>query len=125
MNKFLFDKKQWLVIGLLVISFFLVMDLNSRLADLYRLTSERDQLKNLVSHLQITNDSLQTKIAYATSDAAVNDWAREYGGLGQTGDIPVIPLPPKDFTPQPAVQATPTPQVVDHWQKWWALFFGN
>jgi len=125
MNKFLFDKKQWLVIGLLVISFFLVMDLNSRLADLFRLTSERDQLKNQVTDLQITNDTLQTKIAYATSDAAVNDWAREYGGLGQNGDIPVIPLPPKDFTQQPAVQATPTPQVVDHWQKWLALFFGN
>ena|SRR5664279_4939551 len=125
MNKFLLDKKQWLVIGLLIVSFFLVMDLNSRLSDLFRLTSARDQLNNEVNKLQITHDTLQTQIAYATSDQAVNDWAREYGGLGQNGDIPVIPLPPKDYTPQPNIQPTPTPQVVDHWQKWLALFFGN
>jgi hypothetical protein len=125
MNKFLLDKKQWLVIGLLIVSFFLVMDLNSRLSDLFRLTSARDQLNNEVNKLQVTHDTLQTQIAYATSDQAVNDWAREYGGMGQNGDIPVIPLPPKDSTPQPDVQPTPTPQVVDHWQKWWALFFGN
>ena len=125
MNKFIFEKKQWLVIVLLVISFFLVMDLNSRLTDLFRLSSQRDQLQNEVNKLQITSDSLKTSIAYATSDAAVIDWAREYAGLGQAGDNPVIPLPPKDYTPPPQIQATPTPQVVDHWQKWWALFFGN
>ena len=125
MNRFLLDKKQWLVIGLLIVSFFLVMDLNSRLSDLFRLTSARDVLNKELSQLQITRDSLETQIAYATSDQAVNDWAREYGGLGQTGDIPVIPLPPRDYTLQPALQPTPTPQMVDHWQKWWALFFGN
>ncbi len=125
MNKFILDKKQWLVIGLLVISFFLVMDLNSRLNDLFRLSSQRDQMQQEVNQLQITEYALETKIAYATSDVAVKDWARENAGMGQQGDIPVIPLSPKDYTPQPATQPTPTPQVVEHWQKWWALFFGN
>ena len=125
MNKFILNKKQWLVIGLLIISFFLVMDLNSRLNDLSRLSGQRDQLQNQVNQLQITQFALETKIAYATSEVAVKDWARENAGLGQPGDIPVIPLPPKDYTPQPALQPTSTPQVVEHWQKWWALFFGN
>ncbi len=125
MNKFFINKKQLLVIGLLVISFFLVMDLNSRLNDLFRLSSQRDLLQKDVNQLEITQVNLQTQIAYATSEAAVKDWAREYGSMGQAGDIPVIPLPPKDYTPSPAVVVTPTPQVVDHWQKWWALFFGN
>ncbi len=93
MNKFILDKKQLLVIGLLVISFFLVMDLNSRLNDLFRLSSQRDQLQQEVNQLQITQYALQTKIAYATSDVAVRDWARENAGMGQPGDIPVIPLP--------------------------------
>lgn len=125
MNKFILNKKQWLVIGLLIVSFFLVMDLNSRLNDLSRLSSQRDQLQNEVNQLQITQFALETKIAYATSEVAVKDWARENAGLGQPGDIPVIPLPPKDYTPQPVVQPTSTPQIVEHWQKWWALFFGN
>ena len=125
MNKFILNKKQWLVIGLLIISFFLVMDLNSRLNDLSRLSGQRDQLQNQVNQLQITQFALETKIAYATSEVAVKDWARENAGLGQPGDIPVIPLPPKDYTPQPALQPTSTPQIVEHWQKWWALFFGN
>ncbi len=125
MNKFILNKKQWLVIGLLIISFFLVMDLNSRLNDLSRLSGQRDQLQNEVNQLQITQFALETKIAYATSEVAVKDWARQNAGLGQPGDIPVIPLPPKDYTPQPALQPTSTPQIVEHWQKWWALFFGN
>ena len=125
MNKFILNKKQWLVIGLLIISFFLVMDLNSRLNDLSRLSGQRDQLQNQVNQLQITQFALETKIAYATSEVAVKDWARENAGLGQPGDIPVIPLPPKDYTPQPALQPTSTPQIVEHWQKWWALFFGE
>ncbi len=125
MNKFILNKKQWLVIVLLIVSFFLVMDLNSRLNDLSRLSSQRDQLQNEVNQLQITQFALETKIAYATSEVAVKDWARENAGLGQPGDIPVIPLPPKDYTPQPVVQPTSTPQIVEHWQKWWALFFGN
>jgi hypothetical protein len=125
MKKFIFEKKQWLVIVLLVISFYLVMDLNSRLTDLTRLSSQRDQLQSDVNKLQITSDALKTRIAYATSDAAVIDWARQSAGLGQAGDNPVIPLPPKDYTPPASIQSTPTPQVVDHWQKWWVLFFGN
>ncbi len=125
MNKFILNKKQWLVIGLLVISFFLVMDLNSRLNDLFRLSSQRDQLQQEVNQLQITRYALETKIAYATSEVAVKDWARSNAGLGQPGDIPVIPLPPKNYTPQPDVQPTSVPQVAEHWQKWWALFFGN
>ena len=125
MNKFIYNKKQWLVIGLLIVSFFLVMDLNSRLNDLSRLSGQRDQLQNEVNQLQITQFALETKIAYATSEVAVMDWARENAGLGRPGDIPVIPLPPNDYTPQPVVQPTSTPQIVEHWQKWWALFFGN
>ena len=125
MNKFILNKKQWLVIGLLIVSFFLVMDLNSRLNDLSRLSGQRDQLQNEVNQLQITQFALQTKIAYATSEVAVKDWARENAGLGRAGDIPVIPLPPKDYMPQPVIQPTSAPQIVEHWQKWWALFFGN
>ncbi|HVP21995.1 MAG TPA: septum formation initiator family protein [Anaerolineaceae bacterium] len=125
MKKLFANKKQILVVALLVVSFFLVMDLNSRLNDLFRLSSQRDQLQNQVSQLQATQSNLQTRIAYATSEAAVKDWAREYAGMGQAGDIPVIPLSPKDYTPAAPVVETPTQQVVDHWQKWWALFFGN
>jgi cell division protein FtsB len=125
MNKFFINKKQLLIIGLLVVSFFLVMDLNSRLNDLFRLSSQRDHLQSEVNQLKATQSDLQTRIAYATSEAAVKDWAREFAGMGQAGDIPVVPLSPKNFTPAAPVLETPTPQVVDHWQKWWALFFGN
>jgi cell division protein FtsB len=125
MDRFPFTRKQLLVVALLVVAFFLVMDLNTRLNDLFRLSAQRDRMQSEVSALSETSVVLQTQIAYATSDVAVAQWAREQAGLGKPGDIPVIPLPPKDYTPIPQVITTEPAKVVDHWEKWWALFFGK
>lgn len=125
MEKLLANRKQFLIIGLLVLSFFLLMDLNSRLTDLFRLTARRDEVATDVANLQSTADSIQTAIAYATSVAAVDDWARSQGKMGKPGDNPIVPLVPPNITPQAPTMPTPVPKVVQHWEKWWALFFGK
>ncbi len=118
-------KKQILVIALLVVSFFLLMDLNNRLTVLFRLTGTYNQIKTSVYQLESTKQVLLTQIAYATSDDAVRRFANDDRRWYQENDVPVFPVQDPNATPPSYVQPAPTPMAVEHWQKWWALFFGN
>jgi hypothetical protein len=109
------------ILGVLIMA-YLVMDFNSRTADLRSLTVQREQVAGQVTQLARTQDTLKTQIAYATSDAAVVDWAYEDGNMVRPGDNPVVPVAPPGSTPAP----TPTPvierPVVSNWQMWMWLF---
>lgn len=125
MKSIQFDKKRILIIAGLVLLFFLMVDLNSRLNDLYRLTRDRDSMRAEISGLTSTAASIETQIAFATSELAVEKWAREEGMMVMPGDQLIVPISPVDATPMPVVTA-PTEQVkLENWQVWWALFFGE
>jgi len=119
-----FDKRVLIVLGVLILV-LLMMDFNNRMGDLSRLKAQRATLTFQVDQLLQTEQLLDTQIAYATSDLAVQDYARNDGKMAQTGDVPIVPIAPQGSTPQP----TPTPQnvptVVSNWQLWFALFFGQ
>lgn len=125
MKSIQFDKKRILIIAGLVLLFFLMVDLNSRLNDLYRLTRDRDSMRAEISGLTSTAAGIETQIAFATSELAVEKWAREEGMMVMPGDQLIVPISPADATPMPVVTA-PTEQVkLENWQVWWALFFGE
>jgi len=107
------------------LSFFLLMDLNTRLTVLFRLSRTYNEMKTSVFQLESTKSSLETQIAYATSDDAVRRFANDDRHWYQENDIPVFPVQDPNATPPAYVQPTPTPMTVDHWEKWWALFFGD
>lgn len=115
------------IIGIVAVLMLVVlmMNLNGRLGEYFRLTSERDKLKSEVTSLEQTKAALDKQLAYATSDQAVNDWARNEAHLVKEGDVLVIPVTPANQTPQPRQTPTPTPQVVENWQVWWTLFLGK
>ncbi len=119
------NKKQLLIVGAVIILFFLVMDLNSRLVSLNKLSSERSQMQTEVSGLNATTTALSDEIAFATSEAAVDIWAREEGHMAHEGDVLIVPLSPPGATPVPVFAPTPTIQPVDNWDVWWTLFFGK
>jgi hypothetical protein len=125
MQALLQHKKRLIVIGLMIVSFFLLMDLNTRLTVLFRLTKTQNDMKTNVYQLETTKQALLTQIAYATSDDAVRRFANDDRHWYQEKDVPVFPVPDPKSTPPSFVQPTPTPMVVEHWQKWWALFFGE
>ncbi len=120
-----FLDKRILIVAGVVILILLMMDFNSRMNDLSRLKSERDKLSTQEAQLLSTQQSLQTQIAYATSDVAVQDYARNDGKMAQPGDVVMVPVPGQGGITQP----TPTPTVVtvqvENWQRWFALFFGQ
>jgi cell division protein FtsB len=121
----LINAKQILLIAVLVIFVFLMMDLNSRVTTLVRLTDQHAAVSAQVDQLQSTQNTVDTQVAYATSDLSVDQWARVDGHLSKPGDHTIILIPPKNITPTPVVAPTATPQSVSNWQVWKALLFGE
>jgi cell division protein FtsB len=117
--------KYVLMAALMIVAALLILDLNGRIVALNRLSKQRDQLQKQVLGLQATATALADEVAYATSQAAVDQWAREEGHMTRPGDVLVIPIPPPGATSVPVFVPTPVPQKVENWQIWWALFMGE
>jgi len=121
-------KRTWLgwkyaliVIGLVVLT-MLVMDFNNRMAEQRRLSDKREDVAVEATGLMYTQVYLETQIAYATSEAAVQDWAYEEGHMVREGENLVIPLEYPGFTPEVTVIPTITPEPETNFQIWLSLF---
>ena len=121
-------KRTWLgwkyaliVIGLVVLT-MLVMDFNNRMAEQRRLSDKREDVAVEATDLMYTQVYLETQIAYATSEAAVQDWAYEEGHMVREGENLVIPLEYPGFTPEVTVIPTTTPEPETNFQIWLSLF---
>ena len=103
-------------VGLLI-----AFNLNRQLAESQRLRDAADVAATEAAQLRAENAALQTQVAYATTDAAVIEWAHENGKLVQPGEVLVVPvIPTAEPTPAPAPPALPPPPP--NWQLWWNLF---
>jgi cell division protein FtsB len=124
-KKILTDKRFYVIIAVLVLV-LLLMNFNQRMVLLSKLRGQEKVLVEEYANLQATQSALETQIAYANSDAAVEEWAREEGHMVQSGDVPIVLLPGSSVSLQPT--SVPTPEVVDRveqWEIWWELFFGD
>lgn len=117
--------KQWIFIVLIAILFFMVLGLNSRISEYFQLTGQRDEMRLRIENLESTRIALETEMAYANSEKAVEEWARTFERMVQSGDQVIIPLSPHNVTPETNYLATPTPKTDEKWQIWWELLFGE
>jgi len=108
-----------------VILFFLVLDLNNRLNELSRLSEQENKSLTVVAELQTTLDFLETQVAFANSEGAVEQWAYNEGHMARSGEKLIIPLSPAGTTPQPVFESIPIPTQVPNWQIWLALLSGK
>ena len=99
----------------------LVMDFNNRMAELRRLTAEKEVISARVTSLVETQTSLETQVTYATSEAAVYYWAYNFAHLGKEGDVLVVPIQVEGSLPQPTPTPVVTPEVIQNWQVWLTL----
>lgn len=114
--------RQALVIAGVVVLALVMMNLNSRLSEYYRLSAERDQMATRVFILMGTKEALETQKAYSESDVAAEEYARD-ARMIREGEKLIIPLTPEGYvTPTPEVPVS-TPQPIQNWEVWWALFF--
>jgi cell division protein FtsB len=125
LEKIHLDTRRTVLIAVILLLVGLMMDFNSRLSELFNLNEQKDKVIIRVTALAKTAQVIDTQIAYATSEAAVGEWARQEGHMAKPGDIPIVPLAPAGYTPQP----TPTQMVIatqaSNWQIWWAVIFGE
>ena len=112
------------LIGILILV-FIVLEFNRRLEELNMLNAQSRLVQMQATQAVQTQLALQTQVAYAGSDAAVEEWARTDGHYIQDGDLPVVPVGEPGAAPIQSSTPTPVPTQPSNWEVWWDLFFGN
>lgn len=112
------------LIGILALV-FIVLEFNRRLEELNMLNQQNELVQAQASQAVQTQLALQTQVAYAGSNVAVEEWARTDGHYIRDGDLPVVPLVQPGSPPVEASTPTPIPTQPANWEVWWDLFFGN
>ena len=112
------------MIGILMLV-FVVLEFNRRLEELQILNDQNQLIHSQATQAIQTQSALQTQVAYATSNGAVEEWARNDGHYVKDGDIPVVPLGEPGVAPIEASTPVPTATPMQNWQVWWTLFFGK
>jgi cell division protein FtsB len=125
MKKIEIKTGQVLVIASFILGFFLLMNFFSRLTELSRLSTQRDQAEFEITALKGTLQALQTNIAYATQSVAVEEWARDEAHMAKPGDVLIIPVSPGAASGEAIKFPIQALKPVPNWQVWWSLFFGN
>ncbi|HSQ39039.1 MAG TPA: hypothetical protein VLM78_02670 [Anaerolineales bacterium] len=117
----------WRRIGVFVgmaVLVLIVIEFNARLDELNQLTDEANVYRAQATQAMQTQTAMETQVAYAGSDAAVEDYARD-NHMIQEGDIPGVPYGIEDGTVISTPTPVPTSTPVPNWQVWWNLFFGE
>ena len=117
-----FVKRFPVVIGIMALLVVLFAFTN-RVAEYLRLSAQQEREAARLTELVVTQAALEDQIAYATSQAAVEEWAREDARWARDGDFVVIPLPPAGVTPQPVAQFETTPTPSTNWDAWMSWLF--
>ncbi|HUH96105.1 MAG TPA: hypothetical protein VLZ89_02025 [Anaerolineales bacterium] len=125
MDRLSINLRRIAVFAVIFILVLVIIDFNNRLEELDRLQKQDSILQAVATQELQTHTALQTQVGYATSDQAVQDWARQYGHYIQPGDQAVIPVGSAGGAPAQQTEATPSPTLMPNWQIWWNLFFGS
>lgn len=109
----------------LVVLLLVLFAFTQRTAEYLRLTSQLEREEARLTELAATQSALADQIAYATSQAAVEEWARQEARWAREGDFVVIPMAPEGVTPQPATQFQPTATPATNWEAWMNWLFST
>lgn len=125
MKKIQIDFRKFSIYIALIVIFFLLMGLSARYNELTKLSEQHNLMQTEVVALRITNSYIETQIGYATSEIAVEEYAREKGYLVKPGEVLVVPLSSTEITPTPIPQPTIEVKNLPNWKIWFELFFSD
>lgn len=115
--------KRLLLGGGILLLLVVLFGFSQRIAEFSRLSGQLEREAARITELAATQAYLQDRIAYANSDAAVEEWAREDARWARQGDFPVIPLAPEGaVAEQPAAEEAQT-SATSNFDAWWDWFF--
>ncbi len=118
--------KRILLGGGIALLLLVLFGFSQRIAEYSRLTTQLERESGRITELGATQQYLQGEIAYATSQAAVEQWAREQARWAREGDFPVIPLVPADYTPEAPTEQDSASASSSKWDLWmqWLFYSG-
>jgi hypothetical protein len=111
-----------ILLGLLL-AVVLLIDFNRRMEELDSLSAKLDSVRAEGTSIMQTQNALVTKVAYATSDQAVEQWAYRNKWV-RVGEHAVQLEPAGPVTPTPAPVPAAQAEAQPNWNIWWQLFFG-
>ncbi len=113
------------------IALFLAADFGRRAIDSYRLRRVVAALEEEVATMRTESAVLKERLEYVSTDAYIEEAAREKLRWAEPGDTAVILLSPEDkeapvTTPAPSHEALQGEEAMEkpNWQRWLDLFFG-
>ena len=112
------------IIGVIALV-FIVLEFNRRLEEMNLLNKQYELVLQQATQAVQTQAVLQTQVAFAASDGAVDAWARTDGHYVQEGDLPIVPIGQPGAAPIELSTPATAPTQVSNVQTWWALFFGE
>ena len=111
-----------MIAGVIVL-ILLMSDFSNRVNEVRRMDVQRATVSILNTQLVATSQELDAEIAYATSAAAVEKFARGEMKMIKPGDHPIEPMSPDISTPAPTPVVSAMVEPVNNWEIWYALFF--
>jgi len=118
--------KRLIIIAAIVLIFFLMLGFNSRMNNMNRLGKQEAILQTRLANLDATKIAVEQQIAYATSEIALEEWARESNHLIEPGDQAIIILAPDQLQATPTPMPTPTKETrLSRFETWKLLLFGE
>ena len=111
------------VLALIALLVFLVIGFNNRMSEQRQLAAQADKIRAELYELRLTEANLDSQIAYANSDTAVEEWAYEEAHWTRPGDQPVVLIPGTEGQPAMQLETVFETTKVENWQVWWVLFF--
>ena len=125
LKQFHWNDRRLILVAVIILLVLLMMGFNNRMVRALELEEQAQAMTTRIAELEQTKVYLEAQIAFATSEKAVEQWAREDAKLIKEGDIPIIVLPPSARTPTP----TPVPLVqekpLSNLEIWKELFLGE
>jgi hypothetical protein len=120
----MFKWRNILIIVGLFLAVVLLVDFNRRMEELDRLTAQLNAVRAEGTAVIQTQTALDGQVAYATSNAAVEEWA--YGNkMVRPDEHPVVVVPGTNVTSTPEPMLVPQVEELPNWHIWWELFFGG
>lgn len=115
-----------MIVVITVFGILIIGDLNGRMANARRLERESQVLATEVAALSTEQIDLATRVAGATSEAHIAEWARADAKLVREGEVLVVPVDPDSPAFSSAMQSAETRgEPPSKFQVWWALLFGD
>ncbi len=126
-SKINWTDKRLIAIVVVVLLIVLMMGFNNRLINMNRLIRQENILQTRIAGLESTKIAVEEQVAYATSEVALEEWARESNHLIEPGDQAIVLIPSDEQLSTPVH----TPVVgeektsLNHFETWLLLLFGE